>query len=376
MKVMFFTPYFRPYIGGIERFVDEVSLRLVGYKGINEVSIVTSNSLYKTGIQIQHDKFEIDRGRKIYRLNFFPKSIPFIYHSYNAGFFARELREVVQTIKPDIIHLCKFEWYIPNLYLCYISSCFPNKKIFFFSFHPKPLKIKHYPMILINKLIFNKVDFVHIPTKEIDNILTRLLKFPKEKISYIPLGITPNNKKRFNHNGINIINVGRFNERKGQCRLANLFLHLPTAIQEKCNLFFIGRDDGDLDQLKTLVKNKPNIKIFENIDDNTLHFIFRNGDIYATMSLDELFGLSIIEAMGFELAVIAYETIGNKGFIQNEKSGLIIKSGDEKSFKDNLLKLINNEYFRRSLAKGSGEFAKKWFTWNNTTSEIYNLYQE
>lgn len=375
MKILFFTPYFKPYIGGIERFVDEVSIRLLSFREVEEVTIITSNSLYKKGVQSEYKSFELDNGRKIYRLNFFPKDIPGIYHSYNAGFYSKELRNLLYLIKPDIIHFCKFEWFFPNLLVSNYCRKYNNKKIFFISYHPKRICLKHLPMVYFNKILLKSIDTIHVPTNIIREEISYLTDFPLNKIINIPLGVQIPLKKKIPHEKINIINVGRFNRRKGQYRLIKLFLSLPRIIQNQCNLILIGKDDGDLDKVKALAVNKTSIFIFENITDVQLQEFYLSSDIYATMSLDEVFGLSVFDAFSYGLATIAYYTHGNQEIGNKYHIGIFIEPNDEISFRKSLTKMIIDREFRLALGNDAKKCVAEKFTWDRTAKRILNLYK-
>ena len=374
MKIMFFTPYFLPYNGGVERFVDEVSSRLTGFNNVEEVSIVTSNSLYKTGNQNEFKPFEMDRGRKIFRLNFSPKSIPFLYHSYNAGYFSLSLFKILREIQPDIIHFCKFEWFVPNFLVSKYCACPPTKQIFFLSYHPKILMPQYKPMIYFNRNIFININYAHSPNIKIIDGISETLNFPPERIIHIPLGAIDHSLLKSQHDKINIINVGRINERKGQVKLAKLFLSLPQQYQNICNLYFVGNDDGDALKLKELTINKPNIQVLENINDSQLKRLYSISDIYASMSLDELFGLSVIEAMSFGISCIAYENLGNLEFINKDSIGIFIKPNDENNFSDNLIKLIESQDLRTLLGKSAKEIVLRNYSWDLTAKSVMDLY--
>lgn len=376
MKILFFTPYFRPYIGGIERFVDEVSTRLLDYKDVEDVFIITTNSIYKKGIQKNFKQFEISKGRKIYRLDFHPRDIPGLYHSYNAGFFSKDLKSLIYSIKPNITHFCKFEWFIPNLNTIKYSLNFSEKQIFFVSYHPKKILLKHLPMILCNRVIFRSIDFAHVPSIYIKSEIAELLNFPKSRILNIPLGANFPIKKQINHKYINIINVGRFNERKGQYNLVKLFLSLPEPIRLLCKLTLIGNDDGDLNNVKSIIDCEPNVRILENLNDSQLENEFLKGDIYATMSKDEVFGISLFEAMSHGLAVIAFRTFGNALLSNDKNSAIIIDNESISSFKNELTRLIMNHSYREKIGSNAKKLIREEFNWEKTTKRILDLYTQ
>ena len=78
LRVMFLTPYFRPYLGGIERAIEQLSFGLIDSPAVEAVGVLTTKYAFP---RVPHpewpDREATPEGISIYRLKGFPKkSIP------------------------------------------------------------------------------------------------------------------------------------------------------------------------------------------------------------------------------------------------------------------------------------------------------------
>lgn len=166
-------------------------------------------------------------------------------------------------------------------------------------------------------------------------------------------------------NGIRVLYVGRIEEEKGIRGL----LEAATRFND-VEFLFVG--DGSLAKeikwknVKHISYVKDRIKLAE---------IYGSCDIfvlnsYATERWEEFFGISLIEAMSYGLAVIATDCIGPKEIIQDGKDGFLIKQKDNDALFEKLKLLIDDKGLRNKLGKNAREkavreydirvVAKKW----------------
>jgi len=131
----------------------------------------------------------------------------------------------------------------------------------------------------------------------------------------------------------NIIFVGRLAPNKKQDDLIRMFTHLH-AINPETKLWLIGPGDVDslyVQELHKLIRNsnlEQAVFITGAIDDATLHAYYRTADLFVSMSEHEGFGVPLIEAMWFDIPVLAYrssavpETMGESGVVFSDKTNL------------------------------------------------------
>jgi len=79
LRVMFLTPYFRPYLGGIERAIEQLSFQIQQSNAIEAVGVLTTKYSFPRHPEPTWDDQETTpEDITIYRLSGFPwRSLPF-----------------------------------------------------------------------------------------------------------------------------------------------------------------------------------------------------------------------------------------------------------------------------------------------------------
>ena len=88
LRVLFLTPYFRPYLGGIERAIEQLSFQIQESPEVEAVGVLTTKYSFPRVPQ-QHwaDRETTPQGIAIFRLSGYPKrsiplySVPLVWFS-------------------------------------------------------------------------------------------------------------------------------------------------------------------------------------------------------------------------------------------------------------------------------------------------------
>lgn len=142
------------------------------------------------------------------------------------------------------------------------------------------------------------------------------------------------------NNIVEIVFVGRMVKEKGILEL----IELVKRCSKRYNFTFVG--DGELlDVLVKQVGGYDNVKIKGRINDKMeIAKLMAKSDIFILPSRkvdgwEELFGISIIEAMASSLVVISTNHVGPKEIITHNKNGFILSDDDE--LVENIYKLVD-----------------------------------
>jgi glycosyltransferase involved in cell wall biosynthesis len=85
------------------------------------------------------------------------------------------------------------------------------------------------------------------------------------------------------------------------------------------------------------------------------------GSIFAMSSRSEGFGMSLLEALNAGLATVSFDCpIGPREILTHGKDGLLVPLGDEAALADALIKVIEDEELRRSLAAAGVKSAARY----------------
>jgi phosphatidylinositol alpha-mannosyltransferase len=205
-------------------------------------------------------------------------------------------------------------------------------------------------------------------------------KFKKPKI-VIPNGVdleifNPNHKKieKFLDGKINLLFVGRIEERKGLIYLLRAFSILRKKYR---NLRLIVAGDGpEKENCQKFVKEKKLNEVeFLGKVEKELPSLYVTCDIFCAPSIfGESFGLVILEAMASGKPVVGFANQGYKELLEGKKgSQFLARPKDVKDLAKKLEILIKNKKLREELGQWGIQEAKK-YSWEKVTEKIIDFY--
>lgn len=233
----------------------------------------------------------------------------------------------------------------------------------FLSMKKTVLKIYHRVMKSVDQLIF--------PTQFLKSRLSDLV--PPQKTYVIPHGVALRQKidpKHTNASEIRILFVGRLIPLKGAEDLIKAF-----------SLFSAGRRDvfldmvGDGPEKESLEKLVSDLQLGENVIfhgyQKDVASFYARAQVFVLSSHTEGFGLSLLEAMSFGLAIVATEITSIPECVSDEKSALLVKPRDIFQMSLALKKLAGDPVLMRSL----GEEARRVFQEKFTLEKMIARYR-
>lgn len=376
MHILYVTPYFLPYRGGVEEAIYQTAVNILAKDTTIKISILTTFSSYPTGSYGNLPAEEIINGITVYRRNFIPRNLPGLYHSNNAGLFSFQVGQVLAMVRPDIIHLFKTEWYVPNT-IIYLLNKNKSKYVFSSSFHRKPMKLRHTPMVWFNRYLLNNMNAITVASNETAKALSEVF-FVSNDIKIVHWGskaIFPEAKKTTSKR-VNILCVGRLSNSKGQYRFLQEYIKLAVEIRKRTRLFFVGLDGGDLKKINQLLHQHhlDNVYVLTNISDKQLNAIMTNSDILISPSAYEAFGLTIVDALMRGLPVVAF----NQGAIPEiaAKGATLINYPEWENFIHAVIELVLDPGLRINLGKEGRGFATTTYSWEKTASKFIEIYNK
>lgn len=378
LRVLFVTPAYKPYLGGVERVLEQLGPRLKSVAGIKDVAVLTTFMDFNTYPPRSFSNlpaFEILDGLKIFRRTFWPRSLPFFYH-VNAGLFG-SVQDVVTEFQPDVIHFLFSEWFVANNWIQYRTKNLAH--VFTLFYHPAsgPRAI---PVKWGIKRLCNQVELVHVVSRSATKVVVEQFGVPQEQVKLIPLGVNPiprpiSRDKRKN-TSLTILSVGRLSPAKGQFDLLRIFANIFHTCEQDIKLILVGGDGGDLSRITAFVKQnelEKQVKITGFISQQELEQLYSKADIFCLLSRVESYGLVFLEAMGYGLPVLAYSLEPLKEVLG--RGAVLVKTGDLQAAADGLRRLITDGEFRQTLSREAVAHFASHPTWDEVAISIANLYQ-
>lgn len=218
------------------------------------------------------------------------------------------------------------------------------------------------------------------------NEISRLMNFPAEKITSIPLGVDSryfekidkeeiqNTLNRFSIHTPFLLFIGSIQPRKNLLRILKAHASLPQKLATEYPLVIAGKlawDDGQiLKEIQKGVEEKRCVWL-NYISDFEKRCLLQASQGMVFASLYEGFGLPILEAFASNVPVIT-STCTSMPEVAGD-AALMVDPNNEESIRNGMQTLINNSSLLESLKLRGLAHAKK-FTWERVAKDTSNVY--
>ncbi len=384
LRVLFLTPYFRPYLGGIERAIEQLSFQIQKSQEVEAVGVLTTKYSFPRVPQ-QHwpDRETTPQGIAIFRLSGYPKrSIP-LYSVPLVWFSPLRVRNYLREFKPDVIHFVGDGWFWGHFWAWF---WFRRKARFVFtpSFHTLPLS--RWWLRPINSFICNVVDRVIALTRLEAGLVRRAYWIPGRKQRVIGWGATPpespalsgaqGNLEHHDATGsLTILCVGRLGRHKGQSWLLDVYHEAKAQFNRPTRLVLIGRDEGDEASIRHEVSTKgldADVLLTGEVSDGELTEWYSNAELFVLFSQYEAFGLVFFEAMAHGVPVLTHDVGANCELLV--RGAEVVATFDQQAAVRSLVKLVNDAGYRTQLGQEAQEYALAEFTWSSVAEKYLREY--
>jgi len=376
LKILFLTPYFRPYLGGIERAIEQLAYYLKNQPDVSQIAVLTTKYSFP---RIPHpewpDREVTMEGLSILRLNGFPRKPPPIYSCPLVWFSPGKMKQYISEFDPDVIHFVGDGWFWGHIWAWIFRH---NKSTFIFtpSYHPLP-RTKFW-LKGINTVISRMVDAVVSLSRVENAFLNKDYHIPSHKQHIIHWGANslPIQDKQNDGKQVTILCVGRLGKHKGQDWLIEMYKKASTMFEFPSRLILAGGHEGHqslLEQASCNDQSNTQIIFTGELDDEQLAKWYASSDIFVLFSRYEAFGLVYFEAMINQLPVLTHDVGPNHELLL--QGCVVVPEYDEVAAIDELVKLVNNSNYRQSLGEEGHRYSKKHFSWNSVAQQYLQLYQ-
>lgn len=400
MKILFITPYYKPYLGGIERVIERLSSEYQN-KG-HEVGIVTTKWVFpndprepRRHVDDLSEREVLSSGETVYRIDSFPHRALPVYQVPLVWFSPWAFRKIIREFQPDVIQLMNDRWFWGNFWAWWFRG--KAQVAFSLSFHELAFGSASNPVLWVlkqflrvcNGFLTRVVDWVQVITEHEKHLVQAAYFTPAHTLRIIPWGVETEmqtskskeqkaNSQKHKANvqpPMTILAVGRLSSHKGQPWLADVVHQVSTLQTKKIRLVLVGADDGLGAELK---KTYPDTEQFElvvtgAVDDDTLAAWYQKADVFALFPEYEAFGLVFLEAMAYGVPVITHKVGALEEVLR--RGTLLTSAYNQAQAKVVLHRMINDDVFREALAKEAIQFAQE-FTWSKTANRFLNEYQK
>jgi len=365
MKILIVNKLYSPWIGGVEKIVQQIA---EGLNGKNELNIeVLCCQPFGRG------EFEEVNGVKIYRAS----SLGMLWGMPLSFDFFKLFKRIFQTV--DIIDL-----HYP----------FPLATLAYFIFKPKIKLIIHYHSDIVRQKVLEFLirPIIFYTLKRADKIIVSnqnvlknsfYLKSFQQKCEIIPFGVDLDNFRRRARKEIKkirekygkfILFVGRLSYYKG----VEYLIDAMKDIESKLVII------GDGPTKKRLELKIKNLKIENKIyflsaqEEKDLINYYRACEVLVLPSIfkSEAFGLVLIEVMACGKPVISTELGTGTSFVNKDGiTGFVVSPRDSRSLSNAIRKIITNDKMTKKFGENALNRAKEEFSLDKMLKKTIFVYQ-
>lgn len=201
------------------------------------------------------------------------------------------------------------------------------------------------------------------------NTLDNLLKYYKPDIraGLIPLGIkrpqvitSSRHRYGFTDDDILLVTVGRLVARKAVDQLIAL---LKSLAIESAHLLIIGAgpQGQSLREAANQMGLSERVHFFGHVEESEKFGLLSVSDIYVSTSQHEGFGLVFLEAMACSLPIICYDYGGQTDFLEDGRTGYLLKLNDQVNLADRCKQLIQGAEMRKQMGSYNKQRVEELF---------------
>ena len=108
-------------------------------------------------------------------------------------------------------------------------------------------------------------------------------------------------------------------------------------------------------------------------DRETIKRLYSNSDIFVLPSLNETFGIVLIEAMHYKLPIVAANSTAIPDLLEEGVNGLLVPCRDSLSLAEAIQTLIDNPQLRKDMGESGYRKVSHSFCWDETCNGIVQL---
>lgn len=329
-------------------------------------------------VEKNHEVLLISRADQIDDKKEISKKVKIKYLKFGGGlgYYLNvvELKKIIRDFKPDVVNahyatgygtLARLAKARPLLISCWGSDIYK---------YPKKNKFNKY--LLKKNLMY--ADGVASTSIAMAKEAEKFLNLKENSIFITPFGVDTNIffPNRDEHERLRIGIVKYLEPIYDIELLIKAFSIVYSSRKEKPILEIIG--DGSLKS--ELIKLTEDLKIkdaviFRGIIPNKEVPKYINSmDIFVNCSLQESFGVALVEAMSCEVPVVATDTEGFSEIVNNGVDGIILKDRKPETMAEALNLLLDNETLRKQMGKNGRKKVLELYNWDKNVETMENLY--
>jgi glycosyltransferase involved in cell wall biosynthesis len=298
---------------------------------------------------------------------FFFFMLSFTYNSY----------KLAKSEKVDLI-LC--QWWIPGGLIGFLTSTL-QKKPLVLTLHGTDIRLllKSKLFQRLAHLIFKRAKYITTVSSFLKGNLLSVLSLPQEKVQVVPMPVNPVFEAQKPTFGIKrkkkkILSVARYTEQKGVMYLLEALKHLKVKGYD-FESEIVGEGPLEEEFRRKIGESSLSSCVFliPMMPQEKLKILYEECDIFVLPSIEEGFGMVLVEAQLCGKSVVGVKSGGILDIIEHEKTGLLAEPEDSHSLALTIENLLTDEDFAEKLADAGYKSAQEKFSSETITRKYIEV---
>lgn len=204
------------------------------------------------------------------------------------------------------------------------------------------------------------INYLRCVSKELTEFYKK--RIPHTNCVFIPNGLEYNKQNMSKLDNYNLISVGRLSKEKGYSDLILTF-KLVNELDNRFHLNIIG-DGIERKNIEALIESNnltSKITLHGFQDKEYINKYLQQSSLYLMTSLEESFGIVLIEAASFGLPLMAFSSAqGAHEIITNDYNGYLIEDRNKEEMAKKIVSLVNDRNKLKEFGHNAKETANKY----------------
>ena len=376
LRILYLTPYYKPYLGGIERVIEHLSAGMLGRADVEATGVLTTHFAFpRTFMPGLPDRDVIDGGVQLLRVPGWPHIAPPYFAVPLVWWPPAAFKRAIDEFRPNVMHWFGDGWFAGH---ALAAVCAPSAGVVQSLSHHvlPPDRLWTAP---ITAALLRRVDrMTALSTIEIAEVERQYGVAPGRQ-TLLPWGVDGDDQPRPPRDPaapLTVLCVGRLGRHKNQRLLIEAFAAALPRVTRRTRLVLVGREEDAEAELRRLVAERglSDVVTFTGeVSDAELRAWYRRADLFALLSRYEAFGLVFLEAMASGTPVLTHRVGANAELLR--EGAVIVPPFDRAVASAELVRLLNDDAARAELGRRGRAYAQQ-FTWPPVLDRFAAIYHD
>jgi glycosyltransferase involved in cell wall biosynthesis len=217
---------------------------------------------------------------------------------------------------------------------------------------------------------YDEADYIVIPSQFVKRTFGDS-RIPEQRLIHVPYGVDLNEFRptRKLDDIFRIIYVGNMTLRKGVHYLLKAFTELKLS---KAELILVGALDHEFEPFLKMYRG--NFTLIPPVPQSVLYKYYSAGTIFILPSVEDGFGMVLLQAMACGLPVICTTNTGGEDVVREGRDGFVIPIRDVEKLKEKILYFYEHPEEREEMGWCARKRVMDGFTWDHYGDRIVTEY--